>query len=129
MFKFFNEWNPTGVFFNMNVALLWRWIFVYGCIVLTNVNKPELLDKPGTCPREGVLPVQLVSEGHSIFDLNEMWTCQREKVLIYEASGAKKECKSCQAESQTPVKFSHGAEGFEGCPGTRFWYKPYSYLS
>lgn len=41
--------------------------FLLVCIVLTNVNKTEFSNKPGTCPRESVLPVQWVLEGHSIF--------------------------------------------------------------
>lgn len=48
MLKFFYELNSTVGFFNMKMVLLPRWIFVYAGIVLTNVNKPELLDKPGT---------------------------------------------------------------------------------
>lgn len=41
--------------------------FLLVCIVWTNVNKTEFSNKPGTCPRESVLPVQWVLEGHNIF--------------------------------------------------------------
>lgn len=63
---FMNEFKKLD-FFNMKMALLEDEFFVYGCFVLTNVNKPDLLDKPGTCSGEGVLLVQLVLGAHSIF--------------------------------------------------------------
>lgn len=56
-------------FFYMKMALkqcgFMELTFFYICVVLTNVNKAEFSDKPGACPREGV--VQWVSEGGDTF--------------------------------------------------------------
>lgn len=58
-------------FFNMKMALkqcdFMELIFLYVCIVLTDVNKTEFSEKPGACPSEGVLPVWWALEERNIF--------------------------------------------------------------